>query len=350
MKSLFKFTLAALVPLLITGCGGGGDDDDSEATVRPKTLDGIALLLDGNVRFEFVRNKGTAPAVRTGEVESGSFFYSLGGVQRRTYPNQRGDNSDCRFPDSITNATYTYTAINETSGLLRMTGIGVNDLNDTGTFRAQNSSFCYFFNSDSDLNVNNVVEVDLTFSSSGNSVTTSTATARIPGSTRPEFDVVRLPAGVRLTDGGAVPKNYNPAVDLNRPSKLAPESLNNLQVIFVNGAGNTALDFTIDFIKESTQTSQNQATTEIGQGFMRVGGEALIGAVNYTWQRIGGTDSATLVITKVQSSTNPAANSLNGSYRLEFRGADNGSYNGTLDSNTSDLADVTGTFSLPRDK
>jgi hypothetical protein len=335
MKSFLKLTALAILPVVLNSCGSGKGGDPT-ATTRPRTLDGIVLTLDTNVRFELIRNIGTPAALANGDIETGTFFYSLGGVQLRQYPNQGGDNSDTRYPDSITNASYTYLAINETSGLLTLTGIGVNDLVTTGVFNANNGSFTFLFNSGSDLVVNNVVELDLTFTSNGQTVVTGVTTVRIPGSLQPQYDVIRVPTTIRLASGGLVPVNYNPTLDPLRPSRIAPESLNQRNIVFTNGIPDPNLDFEISFTRESVQTN-NRIPTELGQGFLRVAGSPVVNAIDYTWTRIGGTDSATMVI----SNSNQT---FDGTYRVDFKGVDNGDYTGTVDGNTPDAAEVSGKF------
>ena len=343
----FKACLVtSMVALTFTSCGGGGGSDGAAAsppTIRPKTLDGVVLLLDSNVSFEFVRRAGTTAAVLNGEVESGTFFYTLAGVQRRQYPNIGGDNSDCRYPDSITGASYTYRAINDTAGLLTLNGVGVNDLVTTGTFNANNGSFCYFFNQDSNSKVVNQVEVDMTFAAAGGSVSIGTTTVRIPGSTAPQYDTVRVPSALKLASGGLVPENYNPNIDYLRPSRLCPATLNNTLVNFTNGAGTATNDFTIMFTADAGGISHSDplAPDEIGQGLMRIAGAVVDNAVNYTWRRIPGTDNATLVLSG-------GNNTFDGSYTLTFAGVDNGSYLGTVDALTLDIAEVTGTFKIPK--
>lgn len=340
MKSFVKLTALALLPLVFNSCGSGKGGDSSTITTRPKTLDGLVLTLDTNVRFELIRNIGTPAAIQNGDVEVGTFFYTLGGVQLRQYPNQGGDNSDTRYPDSISNASYTYQAINETSGLLTLNGIGVNDLNTTGGFNANNGSFTFLFNTDSLDNVINQVEIDLTFTSNGQTVVTGVTTVRIPGSLAPQYDVIRVPTTIRLaSSGGPVPVNYNPEVDPLRPSRIVPESLDNLRFQFTNGIPDPNFDFTIDFVSESVQTT-DRVPTELGQGFLRVAGSPVVNAIDYTWTRIGGTDSATMVI----SNSNQT---FDGTYRMDFKGKDNGNYFGTVDGNTPDAAEVTGKFFIP---
>lgn len=335
--------LISVFALVVSSCGGSGSSggtDDSPATVRPKSLDGVRLTLDNNVIFEFVRNAGTEGAVLNGETEVGTFFYRLGGVQLRQYPNINGEASDCRWPDSISTAVYTYRAVNESAAVLTLTGLGVNDLTTTGSFNANNGSFVYFFNSDSNGFLSNEVVIDLTFSGNGTSITANNATVRIPGG-HPLYDTVVIPASVGLVLGGPVPQNYNPVIDPDRPSKITPASLDNLYVLFTNGIPNPAVDFTVQFVAEGGNLPpSNNGPDEVGQGLLRVSGAVVDNAVDYTWERIGGTDDGVLVISE-------ANNTFDGRYTLRFLGVDNGVYTGEVDAGTPDAAEVSGTFFLP---
>ena len=344
-KTNLVMSMAALTSLALMSCGGGDKSAVSPATIRPKTLDGIDLILDSNVTFEFVRNTGTPPAAFNGDVESGTFFYTLGGVQARQYPNIQGDNSDVHYPDSISTATYTYRAINDASGLLTLNGFGVNDLILTGTYNARNGSFGQFFNSDSAGNVINKLEVDMTFTAAGGSITIGTTTVRIPGSTTPYWDTVRIPATVKLAAGGLVPENYNPTIDFLRPSRLCPASLTDTLINFTNGAGVVANNFTIQFTADANGIIRTGPLTpdEIGLGLMRIADAPIDYAVTYTWRRVPGTDTATLVLSG-------GNNTFDGSYTLAFAGTDNGIYTGTADSMTPDPAVVSGTFNIPKPK
>lgn len=326
--------------LSLSSCGGsGGDDEDAATTVRPKTLDGTVLKLDSNVNFEFVRNAGGSGAVVTGDVETGTFFYTLNGNQIRQYPNQQGDNSDCRYPDSITGASYAYRAVNESSGVLTLNGVGVNDLITSGGFNANNGSFARFFNGSSSGQVVNQIEIDLTFEGNGVSVTTGVSTVRIPGSLSPNYDNVRIPSAFILAGGGSLPANYNPVIDFSRPSRIVPASLNTLLIRFTNGIPDPNLDFTIQFSASANLNPGTNTSTpdEIGQGLLRVAGAVVDDAVNYTWKRIGGTDTGTLTVTG-------SNRTYDGLYTLSFVGPDNGRYAGQVDSGTANANEVSGSF------
>jgi hypothetical protein len=337
---LLKWSCLSLFILGLGSCGGGGGGDDEEdATIRPKTLDGTVMKLDSNVSFEFVRVAGGSGAVATGDVETGTFFYTLGGDQLRQYPNQQGDNSDCRYPDSITGANYSYRAVNESSGVLTLNGVGVNDFETSGRLNANNGSLTFFFNTDSRGQTINRIEIDLTFEGNGVSVITGISSVRIPGSAAPNFANVRIPSDFILAVGGSVPVNYNPVIDLLRPSRIVPASLNTLLMRFTNGIPDPNLDFTIQYSASANLNPAIDANApdEIGQGLLRVAGAVVDNAVNYTWKRIGGTDTGILTVTG-------SNRTFDGVYTLSFTGPDNGTYAGQVDSGTANVNEVSGSL------
>ena len=341
MKHLISTIALITCCITLFNCGGAGagSNDKSPETVRPKTFDGIVLTLDSTVRFEFIRNTGSAPALVSGDVETGTFLYTLGGVQLRKYRNTNGDDSDVRYPDSVSSASYTYRAINTSAGILTLTAVGINDLTTSGTRSANNGSLVYLFNSDSNGTTNNVVVIDLTFSKNGQSITSNEATVRIPGGNQ-RYDNVLVPTTLSLATGGYVSTNYNPTLDPKRDSKIAPASLNNKLVNYTNGKPDTTLDFTIQFVADNAGPANNSNIDEIGQGLLRVAGNSVDDAVNYTYTRTGGTDDAILVISN-------ANNTFDGRYTLKFSGVDNGAYIGEVDAGTADASDVSGRFFVP---
>jgi hypothetical protein len=340
MKFFLKLLASASACALLASCGGSRGED-SGPTRRPKSLDGIVLTLSNNVTFEFVRNAGTPAAVANGSFETGTFFYRLGGAQVRQYPNVGGDNSDTRWPDSISGASYVYRAVNNESAVLTLNGVGVNDLVTTGNFNANNGSFTFLFNSDSGGTVSNQVDVDLTFRSTGLNVDTDVATVSIVGSAFLDtWDTIRVPAGVRLVSGAAVPENYDPVIDPFRPSRIVPESLTNSLYRFNHGGADPQFNFTLQFTRDLVGVG-GSTTTETGSALQRVAGSVTDVGVNYTWTRIGGTDTGRLVISG-------GNNTFDGGYILSFAGPDSGAYVGQADDLTPDPAEVTGTFTVTR--
>jgi len=339
MKNLISAISLVACCITLSNCGGGGGDriDTSPPTIRPKTLDGVVLILDTSVRLEFIRSTGTPGAIANGDVETGAFIYTLGGLQLRTYRNSTGGNSDVRYPDEVSTAAYSYRPINNSSGVLTLTAVGSSDLITTGIFGADNGSFVYLFESDSNGIENHVVVMDVTFTENGSFITSNAATVSIPGG-NPQFDTVLIPTTVSLAAGGLVPTNYNPLLDPNRKSKISPESLNNKRFQFTNGIPNPSLNFTIQFASEALGPIVTNID-EIGLGLLRVNGAAVDRAVNYTYTRTGGTDDAILVL----SSSNTT---FDGRYTLRFAGRENGMYIGNVDAGTPNAADVSGSFFL----
>lgn len=331
--------IALLSVALLTGCGGGGGDDDTPPTVRPKTLAGLIIKFDSGAKFEFLRGNQSGRAILNGDVESGAFIYTLTGNQLRQYPNQGGDTSDTRWPDDISNASYEYRAINDTSAVLTLYGVGVNDLQTSGGFNANNGSFTYLFNNDSFFIDINEVQVDLTFSTDGNVIDANVSTIRIPGSSAPHYDVIYVPSSIERTSGGSVPENYNPDVDPNAESIIAPESLNDLVINYTNGIPDPNFDFTIQFVTLATNLQQqnNNGPDETGQGLLRIGGAPVDLALDYTWKRITGTDDGILTLSG-------SGTTFDGNYTIKYIGLDSGDYIGEVDGDTPAVDEVSGSF------
>lgn len=352
--------------LISCGGGGGGDAEESEATVRPKTMDGIIMSLDNLTTFEFIRNTGTAAAVKNGEVETGTFLYNSGaGISIRSYNNIGGDQSTFQYPLSVSAATYTYRAINNNSGVLTLVANGVFDFRVTippgVVFPFNNSWIQLFFSHSPVTTIPNarLAEIDITFTDQGSFVTSDTLTLRIPNSPFVNtLDTVRIPSTITLATGGSVPLNYNPVSVERAPSKIAPASLGNRLMRATNGIPDQNKDFTIQFSSDGVLGggAVTADSTEIGRGLLSVwdasttppGFTAVGIALDYTWQRTGGTDTGILVLSNIPNvPALPFASSLNGRMVLSFSGQETGSYVGTADGDTPSAADVTGSFFMP---
>lgn len=353
------FSVSVIGVLGLAGCGGGGGGDDGSApTVRPKTMDGIILKLDNSAQFEFLRSTSGSSAVNNGDEETGSFIYTsfVGLANLRYYDNNTGSQSNFLYPQSVNVASYKYRAINDSSGVLTLTGTGSvqNIVYTTGNgFIFNNSLVIPFVRGSYDVgllpNPTNVVQMDLTFSSNGQTVAVNTVTLSLPDSLLAStFDTVRVPCVMGLAAGGLVPVNYNPTVDPLRPSKIAPASLTNLRMTTTNGIPDPAKDFSIQFTADATTTAVGGSGSnpdEVGRGLLRVAGTVVDIALDYTWRRIGGTDTGELVLSNIPDSPSlPFDSSLNGTYTLSFFGSENGRYDGGVDGDTADPADVSGTF------
>ena len=338
MTTLKVLSLASIAALALTSCGGGSAADGNKATVRPKSLDGIYLYLNTptNARLEFVRNTSSNGAIENGDVETGVFFYTLSGNNLTVISNRSGTSTNTRFPDSVIGGTYSYRAVNGSAGVITLNGVADNDGTNSGAATAGNGSFADLFDSDSTGAERHTLEMDVTFSDSNGTALPDTSTLRIVGSTS-NFDVLALPISANLVIGGSLPTNYDPTVDPSRPSRIAPESLGNKRFVFTSNAG-AAFNMTIQFTAD-TVGSPSSSFDESGTGLLRRNGAIVDNGVNYTWTRIDGTDAGKLVITNAEST-------LNGTYTLDFTGTTAGTYLGTTDADTTDVNEVSGTFTL----
>ncbi len=335
-----------LAAALLPSCGGGGGDE-IPYTIRPKTLDGLSITLDANVTLTFLRNTGTSKAILTGDEETGTFIYSRAGDELNQYPNLESTTSDTKYPDDLNNTTYRYRAINDNSGVITLQGTVNNDLIiDGGGFNADNGSFTFLFESDSDGNLNDSVTIDVTFTGDGAAITLQPMTVRITDSTAPNYDTVFMPGIIRLTeDDSDVPENYNPDDPSLPKSKISPETLEGLFINFVNGIPDEDLDFDIRFVDAVININKFEPgdIDESGTGLLNTQGAAVDQALSYTWRRIDGTDDGELILSGI-----PAPNeTLNGSYILSFNGLDNGDYLGSVDVDTPTVDEVSGTFTVP---
>jgi hypothetical protein len=352
---------ASMLTLGIVGCGGGGGDSDKgDATIRPKTMDGIVLNLDNSAQFEFIRNQASQGAVNNGGVETGSFIYTplVAADVLKIYDNLGGTRSNFRYPLSLSGPSYSYRAINDSSGVLTLTAAG----NFSSSFTAGenpviNDSWIRLFYSYSPIVFTpntRVAEIGITFTDRGSFVTSDTITVRLPESPLVStLDSVRIPSSISLATLGPVPLNYNPTIDAQRPSRVVPASLTNRDLVATNGIPDPTKDFVIKLVSNATVLDPSANSEEIGQGLLFVydtarvppGLSAVSLACDYTWRRVGGTDSGNLILSNIPStSALPFAVSLNGALILNFTGTTTGTYSGVVDGDTPSASDVTGTF------
>ncbi len=329
MKLFTRFAAALAILSFIVNCGGGGAGGSKvESTQRPKTMDGIVMKVATGSSFEFVRSSSSAPALASGDIETGTFFYNFIGTNILTsaLDNFIGSKTDVVFPSSITAASYTYRAVNANQGVLTLTGSGNFPTTLTGTYKAGNASNMRLFDEDFFF-TSDQVEFDISWGANGGKADPGTAAMRIINSFDP-FDRVRAPLTMTLKVGGSLPLNYNPVIDPNRPSKVVPQTLDDQFIAFTNtGSFDPNFNFTIQFITDATPPPSTPEGTEIGTGLMRINGApAITPGVDYTFRPILGTDTAEVVIT--------GSSTLDGSYILNFLGTDNGSYTGQGVGNT----------------
>lgn len=361
---LLTLSLVSLAAFGLASCGSGHGGEDGPATVRPKTMDGIILKLGNNsAQMEFIRNSSSSAVINSGDEETGTFIYTsfVGVTNLRYYDNVAGSQSNLLWPQTVAIASYKYRAINESSGVLTLTGTGSiqNIVYTAGNGFIYNDSLVVPFVRGSyndalplpslGYDLTKVVQIDLTFSSNGTYASSDTVTLSLPESTMVNtFDTVRIPSTVSLAAGGAVPLNYNPVIDPLRPSLIAPASLSDRLMTAKNGIPDPTKDFSIQFVADATQpngSGSGSQPDEVGHGLLRVAGSAVDVALDYTWRRIAGTDSGELVLSNIPDDVLlPFDNSLNGTYTLNFLGTENGTYAGAVDADTLNAADVSGSF------
>jgi hypothetical protein len=333
-------------------------------------MDGIVLTMDTSKgKFEFIRNAGTPAAVNNGDVETGTFIYTLTSPFRNlsTYENAQGSLSNFLYPISVTSATYTYRAINDSSGVLTMVGVGTFDdfviIIPPGEVVANRDTLIRPFDSSSpgpsqQAVTTRVVQIDITFANNQSFVSSDTVTFRLPESPFVNtIDTVRIPTDIRLATLGVVPPNYNPVVAERAPSRIAPASLANRVMFATNGIPDPTKDFSIQFVPDTaTLPSAAADSIEVGRAILSVFDAALVPprlspvtiALDYTWQRTPATDTGQLILSNIPN--NPAlpfAVSLNGTMVLSFNGIETGTYTGNADADTPSPGEVTGSFFMP---
>lgn len=289
----------AMAGLVFTSCGsgGGGDDGEDKVTIRPKTLDGVSLVMQGSVvAFEFIRGQSSGKAINDGDVETGSFFY---GYRGHTMPNTEGLKFpiDVMWPYTIGPATYTYTPTNETSGeiILRSSGFFFDDLAGFGNSEFNHS---YFSNEHTPSSIRMLV----TFESSGSVISHVSVRMEDPevpwidsgDPDIPDFSSTTLSAGSATVGGAPLPVNYNPQDGgFEQHSKISAVKIGGYNVEFVD-----AVDPAKSFSLQLTSLIEDVDYDDVGQTTYRDSdGDMVVSAAGYTYARIIETDNASLVMT-----------------------------------------------------
>ncbi len=309
---------ALAIGLSLPSCGGGGGD--GTPTVRPKTLDELVIVIDGQ-RFAFNRTIGTPAAISNGDIEVGTFLYtaSSGDAGNLVFNYESVDSeladADVSWPTEIQTVGYQYIPNTNLSGTLILEGFDVN-ASQAGPVNVFGQS---------QFDIDNELTIELVFTTNGSTINLGQTVIRSlnGGQLGPEGYVVNT-ASIETSNSTPVPENYNPEIDENRPSKIVPESLDG-DLFRGNNDTDDANDFFILFGATGTRQTPSDPADEWGLGSLVVdGGAAIIDGLSYEWTRIDGTDTATLRIFGVQ-----APNTfMNGTYLVTFLGNDNGTYDG----------------------
>lgn len=313
MKKISISLLLCSSSLVFVACESGPSSGGD--TIRPQTMNDLVITSPQGDQFEFVRSFSSGAAENPGDVEVGAFFYTSGGTNIQLYPSLTGDNSDVQFPDAVNIATYEYLAVNDSSAILTLTGQAVNDLNTTGNFNANNGSFTFFFTGDSAGIPSNQVIIDLTFESSAQTITGITSTWAIAGSAVPNIDTVIIPATLTTLGGGLVPAGFSPELDLDRPSRLVPDTFTGLVFAFTDDDG-TEPEVRLQFAADPGPVTVENVE-ETGQALQRVAGGVVISGANYMAERTPETSDVELILSG-------GNNDQDGTYTLSFEAPDSG--------------------------
>ncbi len=328
LKSTFK--LAAVSATILTNCGSGGggsssNDSEVPTTVRPKTLSGLTLDIGpGLVSLDFVRSITSRYANKAGQTEFGAVVYNPG-ARTEKYQSVTFQ-VDVVWPTFLNNdLSYTYTAINDTSGIISLTGGDgawtVQDL--TATDPSSYYNIVYFSEGTETYNIN------ITFGTDGNSITSTLSriapedllNAGIWSDPRPDVmrinDLVTIsdvtvddPSVLSFTDSGApVPVNYSTETDdADRVSTISNTTLDNRTVSLLSDSIDPtdyfpevletgSYTFTKDPNGAGTLEYDEAGTGNYEQPLIEAGGDTttqkqISDSGSYTYQRIVNTDKA----------------------------------------------------------
>jgi len=300
---LFSVASLAMASLTLTGCGsgGGGGEDEGEPTARPKTLDNVSLTMPfGEVGFSFIRGMSSPKAVNDGDTETGTFIYTFA-RSSADYESVEGYTIKAVWPYRIGPATYTYRAINDTTGEITLTSSNFM-FND---FPAGGSSIIHEFfsnyNAVGDPMPTSTIRMLVSFESTGSTITTTNMrmedpdTPNIFGGGGP-LDLISssvLGTPIFRVQGSSLPYNYNPVEGPgDRHSKLSIEKLGGTNVEFTDDA-----DVTQSFSMVFTTTGSLPEIDDVGEASYRSNdGSVVISAAGYSYDRILGSDDALLVV------------------------------------------------------
>ncbi len=293
--------------VFLTSCGGGGGDSSqtSPATVRPKSLDGLSIILNNGMRLSFLKSTGAPSAATTGSTENGAVSYNLQGTNAQNSTNLDGAMSGYLAPNSIPNLSYAYTATNERGGTIIITAGGPPTFTAplTGTFNNILTMPPSLWLSDSAANATAQVFIDITFSDDGSFITDVTTTFGPVGSVSPGNDTSVTSASITLTTGGAVPVNFDVIPDTTSKSVKIPSNLNGFVIVL----NDTVNENRLQFVSSGVVTLSD----DIGNAVQTIDVNPANVGLNYVYDRQIGADIADLDI----SNGNPA---FEGSYVLTF--------------------------------
>ena len=297
LKSTLKLaavSTAAIATTSLTNCGGGGSaSGDGEYTLRPKTLEGVTLSLANSVSFEFIRNSSSSAATENGDTEFGGMLYT---ANANAFTANSIDNFPLEivWPTNIGPSFYTYSAINDTSGVIVVTA---SNFTFTGLF--PENSHNYFSNVAVDANGGSSARMIVSFLDNGGYA--DQADIRIEDPENPLADVnggtvnsTVLTNGQFTVGGGALIASYNTNDDFdNRQSKMSLATIGGNTITFTDDTDTTD-NFSLQLTSSATGSLDYD---DLGQTvYFDDVGTITVGAADYMYQRILGTDNASLIL------------------------------------------------------
>lgn len=328
--SSLKLSALALTSALMISCGGSGSSD-SEETVRPKTLEDLVIVLDGQtISMEFLRDASSPSEATSSNPETGSIIYSLVDGNTQYHEAISGASFDYHWPQSVTSMTYTYTPINAAAGqlLVKVTGADFlysagNDFTEGSNRVGQNInafSLAQLMNAASDPAGGGseiTVRFTITFNSGGGGTLTGVTLQVQPdainhdvyflsdtdmdgddddktSSTLTSTTLAFLTEGTILTDQGlTVPVNYSQDND-NYISEISNNSLDEQTVLFTPDTISDS--FSCQCTLTDTTTSGTITIEEGTCVYLDTDDNPVFGSADYTYQKVDGTDDATFVL------------------------------------------------------
>jgi hypothetical protein len=347
LKSTFKLaamTSAVLATSSLMNCGGGSANSDATATVRPKTLDQLRMTVNGLFNVEFRKASNSSIAEQNGQQETGAVIY-VQVNENLTLTSITGKNVICYAPNTLGSATYTYTAINDNQGEIRIVG-------NTPTYPRLVDPTTIIVDEGWDIfptdgavpGTDSTLVFNVTFATDGNTITglnnllfaptdIANAVTFVGGAVTTE-DLTIQTAGTLTVAATSepVPVNYGgTGVD----NTLANESLDNRTISFTP---NTGAFYSVDFATTSQLPLVNNVSSESGKVIVKgSGGLVIVSESTYSYSTIPGTDNATLTI------DSDSGTLADGTYTLDFTSVESPPQNA---SGTYSMGGVSGTFTV----
>ena len=287
LKSTFKLAAVAAAVLAttsLTNCGGGGGSGGGDATIRPKTLEGVTLSMSGNnASFQFLRSASSSTAQDNNDVETGSFLFNSQPV-RAPYRSVENGFVDVIWPRTVGVTNYSFRALNDTSAELTLTVSSATQWDSiTGPIGTFTADYSYFEGTATPSSLIMLISFDGS-GSAGIRIDDPDSPLAGTGSSS------TFTSGTFTVDGQPMPAGYDSSNSNSQSGRLALSSITGTNIEFTDVI--SANSFSL--IPTATATSPSG---EIGQTIYRdSSGTAIGNAADFSYSVTSGTDIATLVL------------------------------------------------------